>query len=49
MVQDQRSLTDQLKDLILLANRNGMYDAADWLQARIAESTKSVEKPDGRA
>jgi len=27
----QDSVTDQLKDLVNLANQNGMYDAADWL------------------
>lgn len=29
---DQRSVTDQLRDLIIHANRQGMYDAADVLQ-----------------
>lgn len=28
---DQRSLTDQLKDVIRLATQNGLYDAADWI------------------
>jgi hypothetical protein len=35
MVNDQRSVTDQLKELVLLADRNGLYDAADWLRARL--------------
>jgi hypothetical protein len=30
-VQDQRSLTEQLQDLVILANKNGLYDAADYL------------------
>jgi hypothetical protein len=29
---DQRSLVDQLRDLIPLANRAGMYDAADYIR-----------------
>jgi|GEM_PF-6768995 len=29
---DQRSLRDQLWDLHSLANRNKLYDAADWLK-----------------
>jgi hypothetical protein len=31
-VQRQDSLTDQLKDLILIAESHGMYDAADYLK-----------------
>ncbi len=31
----QDSMTDQLKDLILVANRLGMYDAADFLRDRV--------------
>lgn len=31
-MNDQRSLADQLKDLIVLANKEGMYDAADYLK-----------------
>lgn len=33
---DQRSVTDQLKDLIRLAHQNGLYDAADWVMARMS-------------
>jgi hypothetical protein len=29
---DQRSVTDQLRDIIVYANRKGMYDAADLIQ-----------------
>ena len=28
---DQRSVTDQLRDLVVMANRAGMYDAADLI------------------
>lgn len=31
-MNDQRSLTDQLRDLIVLANRAGLYDAADVVE-----------------
>jgi hypothetical protein len=34
---DQRSVSDQLHDLVKLANERGMYDAADWI-------TRSAEK-----
>lgn len=36
-VNDQRSLKDQLKTLYQLANKNGLYDAADWLRDKIPE------------
>jgi hypothetical protein len=32
MVQDQRSLTEQLETLVVLANQAGLYDAADYVQ-----------------
>jgi hypothetical protein len=35
MLQDQRSLIDQLKDLVPLANKHGLYDAADWLSSHL--------------
>lgn len=35
MAQDQRSVTNQLNSLIALANKNGLYDAADWLKTRL--------------
>jgi hypothetical protein len=46
-MNDQRSVTDQLQDLITLANKNGLYDAADWVQSRMkvpteAEATAAV-------
>lgn len=35
--QRQDSLLDQLKDLRILANEYGMYDAADWLGGQISK------------
>jgi lysozyme family protein len=34
--QSQESLDEQLKDLLTLATRFGLYDAADWVGAQIA-------------
>lgn len=39
-MNDQRSVTDQLHDLISIANSHGLYDAADWLSAFL-ESRRS--------
>jgi len=39
--QRQDSLVDQLEDLIAVANRLGMYDAADWVKTRL-KTTKAV-------
>lgn len=36
-MNDQRSLLDQLKSLHGLANQEGHYDAADWLQRQITK------------
>lgn len=33
--QRQDSTTDQLKDLIIIANRFGFYDAADYLKMKL--------------
>ena len=30
--QSQASLQEQLRQLIILANQNGLYDAADWVE-----------------
>ena len=30
---DQRSVTDQMQTLIGLANKAGLYDAADWIRS----------------
>lgn len=35
--QRQDSLSDQLRDLHMLAARYGMYDAADWLWKRMRD------------
>lgn len=35
MTQRQDSETDQLRDLVAVANRLGMYDAADYLKAKV--------------
>lgn len=35
--QRQDSLRNQLSDLIALANRAGMYDAADWVKQRLGD------------
>lgn len=40
MAQDQRSVTDQLKDLVILADHNGLYDAADWLRVRLEDTSR---------
>ena len=42
---DQRSVTDQLQTLLGLANKNGLYDAADWLKQRM-ETEEPVPEPD---
>lgn len=33
--QSQASLTDQLQELRTIANREGLYDAADWLKKQL--------------
>lgn len=40
--QRQDSLHDQLRDLIPIANQNGMYDAADYLQHVIESNYDSL-------
>ena len=50
--QDQRSVTDQLKELMILANKHGLYDAADWLKSTLEgqnqyQSTPSDPTPQG--
>lgn len=32
MTQRQDSVTDQVKDLLMVATKLGMYDARDWVQ-----------------
>ena len=35
--QSQASLQEQLEALVHVANREGLYDASDWLAARVKE------------
>jgi len=44
MPQDQRSTFDQLLSLLELANKNGLYDAADWLQRELDSWYKDWNK-----
>ena len=44
-MNDQRSTTDQLQSLIELANKNGLYDAADWVKTRL-ENPAAPQFPD---
>lgn len=39
-MNDQRSLQEQLTDLIVEANKRGMYDAADWIARQINQVKK---------
>lgn len=48
MMPDQRSVTDQLKDLVVLANRRGLYDAADWIQSRLQKHNEYKHTYDHR-
>jgi hypothetical protein len=34
-MNDQKSLVEQLQDVVNLANKNDLYDAADWVQNHI--------------
>jgi hypothetical protein len=42
--QRQDSLTEQLRDLVHVANREGMYDAADWIADRISPPNAAAER-----
>jgi len=42
MMNDQRSTTDQLQDLVRLANAHGLYDAADFVRAAIERRGETV-------
>ncbi len=37
VVQTQYSLTQQLQELVHIANRSGLYDAADWLKTQLEQ------------
>ena len=39
-MNDQRSLSDQLTELYALANRNGLYDAADFVRDCIGKASR---------
>ena len=39
--QSQESLTDQLRKLVVLADQEGLYDAADLLRAFLRKDVKS--------
>lgn len=41
--QSQESLDDQLKDVLVLATRFGLYDAADWLKDLVGHRDRYVE------
>ena len=43
---DQRSLYDQLKDLYVLANRNGLYDAADYVRTVVERMDRAQAQRD---
>lgn len=40
-MQDQSALTEQLQKLLQLAHQNGLYDAADWIKARMYENQRT--------
>jgi hypothetical protein len=40
--QRQDSTTDQLRDLMAVANKLGMYDACDWIRDRLEKNTKEA-------
>lgn len=48
-MQSQKSLYDQINDLVYLANKSGLYDAADWVlrskeyQEQLALKLKSAK------
>lgn len=44
MMPDQRSTFDQLLTLRELANKNGLYDAADWLKGRLDKWNERMQK-----
>lgn len=42
-MNDQRSVKEQLDDLIRLAHKDGLYDASDWIIRHIEEDKKKIE------
>lgn len=45
--QDQRSITEQMRDVVTMANLMGKYDAADWI-LRTFFDRPSAYVPPGR-
>lgn len=43
MMPDQRSLTDQLQDLVSLANRHHLYDAADFISIHVLHQSTAIQ------
>ena len=41
-MNDQRSLNDQIGDLIAMANKAGLYDAADFLLMGLVKEDKTI-------
>lgn len=41
--QSKEGLDDQLKDVLVLATRFGLYDAADWLKDLVGHRDRYVE------
>lgn len=41
-VNDQRSLIDQLRSLIILADHHGLYDAADYIREKVTEQESRI-------
>lgn len=39
-MNDQRSLIEQLQDLVFIANKEGLYDAADFISNYVTVSLK---------
>lgn len=44
--QTQYNLTQQLLELIQLANREGLYDAADHIRRQVEQSFERLEERD---
>ena len=45
--QDQRSVTEQMRDVVTMANLMGKYDAADWILDNFFERRSDyIETPD---
>lgn len=43
-MNDQRSVTEQLRELVALANKTGLYDAADWIVERMQRDRELLER-----